>query len=136
MRVSEAIGAGRTVLGKEIEIEGVAEVTGSFSVIYDEVDVSARSYGNPVGPAVLVHGDCLYRAILSLPEPLPALGGTEVGYFVKVRVLGISTFTGRAFAPMQFGHIYEIEVFDSTVGTQKLVLNPHLIDIYFRQTGH
>ena len=77
MRVSEAVKNWNTVLGKEIEVEGVAEISHSMSVIYE--DRGKREIGDPIAPGILVHGDHLQTLVESLPNPLAAYAGSEIG---------------------------------------------------------
>ncbi len=130
MRVSEAIKNWSEVLGKEIEVQGVAEISHRMSVIYEDRD--KKEIGNPMMPGILVHGGTLRSLAESLPIRLAACAGSEVLYIVKVRVLGIVANTGYRFAPLKFGHIYEIEFDDERAGTQLLKVNAHLKDIVLK----
>lgn len=130
MRVSEAIKKWGEVIGTEIEVTGIAEISDSLSVIYDSRDNVDRSA--PIIPGILVHGNQLANLVQSLPNHLAGYAGSEVLYVVKVRILGIVANTGYAFAPLKFGHIYEIEFDDDNVGKQSLVVNARLKDIVFR----
>ena len=130
MRVSEAVKNWNTVLGKEIEVEGVAEISHSMSVIYEDRD--KREIGDPITPGILVHGDHLQTLVELLPNPLAAYAGSEILYVVKVRILGIVANTGHTFAPLKFGHIYEIEFDDQYAGIQKVDLNVRLKDVAFK----
>ncbi len=134
MRVSEAVKRWADVLGKEIEIEGIAEISNSFSVIYEEEERIKREVGDSITPGILVHGDQLQTIVESLPKPISGLAGSEISYVVKVRVSGIVANTGYTFAPLKLGHIYEIEFNDEDAGLQRLTINTHLFDISFRIT--
>ena len=134
MRVSEAVKRWADVLGKEIEIEGIAEISNSFSVIYEEEERINRKVGDSLTPGILVYGNQLKTIAESLPKPISALGGSEISYLVKVQVSGIVTNTGYSFAPLKLGHIYEIEFNDEYTGLQKLTLNTHLVNISFKPT--
>jgi hypothetical protein len=68
----------------------------------------------------------------SLPKPLAAYVGSEILYVVKVRVLGIVANTGHTFAPLKFGHIYEIEFDDEYAGIQKITVNVRLKEVAFK----
>ena len=118
MRVSEAINEYNTVFGKEIEIEGIAEISFAMSVIYDSR--GKRGTGDPITPGVLVHGNYLKTLVESLPNPLTTYVGSEILYIVKVKVVGIVANTGYTFAPLKFGHIYEVEFDDDYTGLQRL----------------
>lgn len=130
MRVSELVKKWGTVLGNEVEVEGVAEISQGMSVIYDNRD--KREVGDPILPGILVHGDQLEKLVRSLPNPLAIYAGSEILYVVKVRILGIVANTGHTFAPLKFGHIYEIEFNDEYAGIQRLTVNPRLMDIVFK----
>lgn len=130
MRVSEAVKNWSTVLGQEVEIEGVAEISHTMSVIYQDRD--KREIGDLITPGVLIHGDQLETLVESLPNRLAAYAGSEILYVVKVRVLGIVANTGYSFAPLKFGHIYEIEFDDEYAGLQRLTVNARLKDIVFK----
>ncbi|MFT5419357.1 MAG: hypothetical protein ACI9D5_000092, partial [Candidatus Endobugula sp.] len=104
MQVSEAIKKWSSVLGTEIEVEGVAEISHAMSVIYQERN--KRELGDPIAPGILVHGNCLQALVESLPNSLAAYAGSEILYIVKVRILGIVSNTGHTFVPLKFGHIY------------------------------
>lgn len=130
MRVSEAVKNWSTVLGQEVEIEGVAEISHTMSVIYQDRD--KKEIGAPITPGVLIHGDQLKILVESLPNLPAAYVGSEVLYVVKVRVLGIVANTGYSFAPLKFGHIYEIEFDDEYAGLQRLAVNARLKDIVFK----
>jgi len=130
MRVSEAVKNWNEVLGKEIEVEGVAEISNSLSVIYE--DKGKRDISDPMIPGILVHGDHLQVLVESLPKPLAPYAGSEILYVVKVRIVGIVANTGYTFAPLKFGHIYEIEFNDNHTGIQKVIVNSRLKDITFR----
>lgn len=132
MRVSDAVKKWADVLGTEIQIEGIAEISGYFSVIYDEEYRKKRNTGDLLPPGILIHGDYMRLAADSLPTPIDCYCGSEIHYVVKVRVIGIITNSGHSFAPLKFGHIYEIEFEDENAGLQKLTLNSRLVDISFR----
>ena len=76
--------------------------------------------GDPITPGVLVHGNYLKTLVESLPNPLTAYVGSEILYVVKVKVVGIVANTGYTFAPLKFGHIYEVEFDDDYTGLQRL----------------
>lgn len=134
MRVSEAVKRWADVLGKEIEIEGIAEISNSFSVIYEEEERINRKVGDSLTPGILVHGNQLKTIVESLPKPIGSCAGSEISYVLKVRVSGIVANTGYSFAPLKLGHIYEIEFNDEYAGLQKLIINTHLVDISFKIT--
>ncbi len=130
MRVSEVVKKWGEVLGKEVEVEGVAEISHSMSVIYE--DRGKREIGDPIAPGILVHGDHLQNLVESLSKPLAVYAGSEILYVVKVRVRGIIANTGHTFAPLKFGHIYEIEFEDKHAGIQKISVNSRLKDMSFK----
>ena len=130
MRVIEALRNWDTVIGTEIEIEGIAEVSHSLSIIYEDPRESRRS--EPVQPGILVHGDCLEKLISSLPKPVTINVGSEILYVINVKVRGIVANSGYRFAPIKIGYIYEIEFGDECSGLQKLIVNPRLKDVVFR----
>ncbi|MDO5769727.1 MAG: hypothetical protein Q4P13_09500, partial [Psychrobacter sp.] len=130
MRVSEAIKKWGEVIGTEIEVTGIAEISDSLSVIYDSRDNVDRSA--PIIPGILVHGNQLANLVQSLPNHLAGYAGSEVLYVVKVRILGIVANTGYTFAPLKLGHIYEIEFDDACMGIQSLTVNDRLKDIVFK----
>jgi hypothetical protein len=130
MQVSEAIKKWSSVLGTEIEVEGVAEISHAMSVIYEERN--KREIGELITPGILIHGNCLQALVESLPNSLAAYAGSEILYVVKVRILGIVANTGHTFAPLRFGHIYEVEFDDEYAGLQKLVVNDRLKDVVFK----
>lgn len=130
MRVSEAVKRWGKVLGTEIEIEGIAEISNSMSVIYEYKD--KREVGDPITLGILIHGNHLLNLVESLPKPPAAHAGSEILYVVKVRILGIVANTGHTFAPLKFGHIYEIEFNDNNTGIQKITVNMRLKDVTFK----
>ena len=130
MRVIEAVKSWETVLGQEVIIEGVAEISNSMSVIYESID--KKSIGDPITPGILVHGKQLAALVKKLPKTIPCLAGSEISYVVNVRLSGIIANTGYTFAPLKFGYIYDIEFDDKYTGVQKLSVNPRLKDIIFR----
>ncbi|WP_227430872.1 hypothetical protein [Psychrobacter sp. I-STPA6b] len=129
MRVIEAIEKWDIVIGTEIEVSGIAEISGCMSVIYDHIN--KKRISDPIMPGILVHGDQLATLVQSLPNPLPGKAGSEILYIVKVRILGIVANTGYTFAPLKFGHIYKIEFDDEYIGLQSLIVNERLKDIVF-----
>jgi len=129
MRVLEAITRWRHIRGCEITVEGVVQISSSMSVIYDGLD--ERKTADPIIPGILVHGDQLLKLVQSLPNPLAGYGGSEIIYVTKVRVVGIVANTGHAFAPLKFGHIYDIEFDDKCAGKQSVKVNARLKGIVF-----
>ena len=129
MRVAEAIEKWDIVIGTEIEVSGIAEISGCISVIYDHIN--KKRISDPIMPGILVHGDQLATLAQSLPNPLLSYTGSEVLHIVQVRILGIVANTGYTFAPLRFGHIYEIEFDDEYTGMQSMIVNERLKDIVF-----
>ncbi len=130
MRVAEAVDNWETVLGTEIEVEGIAEISHSMSIIYESRD--KKNIGELIKPGILVHGDQLEILVQRLPLTIAGLCGSEITYLVKVRILGIVANTGRSFAPLKFGHIYEIEFDDGDTGKQSLIVNYRLKNVVFK----
>ena len=130
MRVIEAVKQWETVMGREVEIEGVAEIAQALSVIY-EVRRQGKM-GDPITPGILIHGDYFKQLVESLPVGLSAYGGSEIQYIVEVRIHGILANTGHTFAPLKFGHIYEVEFRDEHAGVQTVVVNSRLKEVVFR----
>lgn len=113
-----------------IEIEGVAEISSSFSVIYDNRDQSERV--DLIKPVILVHGEQLAKLVQRLPKPSSIYAGSEILCVLKVRVLGIVANTVHSFAPLKFKYIYEIEFDDKYLGVQNLKVNDYFNDILFK----
>lgn len=130
MRVAEAVDNWEMVIGTEIEIEGIAEISNSMSVIYESRD--KKGIGDLIKPSIFVHGDQLEALVQRLPMPLAGYVGSEIRYVVKVRVLGIVANTGYSFAPLKFGHIYDIEFDDEHMGKQSLTVNLRLKNVVIK----
>ena len=130
MRVAEAVDNWETVLGTEIEVEVIAEISHSMSVIYESRD--KKNIGDCTKPGILVHGDQLETLVQRLPKPLYPYAGSEILYIVKVRVLGIVSNTGYLFAPLKFKYIYEVEFDDKYMGVQSVKVNDYFHDIVFK----
>lgn len=130
MRVAEAVDNWEMVIGTEIEIEGIAEISNSMSVIYESRD--KKGIGDLIKPSILVHGYQLEALVQRLPMPLAGYVGSEIRYVVKVRVLGIVANTGYSFAPLKFGHIYDIEFDDEHMGKQSLTVNLRLKNVVIK----
>lgn len=130
MQISELMQQYPEILGKKVEIEGVAEVSNTFSLIYDKAD---RDHQRPRAPVVLIHGQTLLQVIESLNSPPPIMVGSEVLFVVDVRIVGVVTHTGYQFAPLKFAQIYTVDV---TTGrsVEHVMLDSPLVDISFELT--